>query len=179
MLDSDDYSDHFSPSELPEDESPWDHSGPPVVPSFSAEGDSAPTVKDSLCLGLVAQVQEMTDLETLKGRHVARIIQHNLQRVLDAASQYGYELPHSNPFTEGQVPYLDYYSGDIRVRVNGLLRKYELHSSGNRLGDRLLTPDEFVTLTHWVDYLITLGNRGDYDEVPYALSCLNTWVQTL
>jgi len=130
-------------------------------------------------MNLVHEVQQMHDIEELKSRHVSRVIQHNLQRVLDTASHFGYELPESNPFTEGQVPYLDFYAGDIRVRVNGLLRKYELHSGKPRVGERLLTNDEFSHLVYWVDYLIDLGNHGVYEDVPHALSCLNTWIQTL
>ncbi len=181
MPNFDDYSDHFSDSELPEDvDNVWGKAGPipPPLPLALPDADYSPS-RDSLCLNLVAEVQDMTDMEALKSRHVSRIIQYNLQRVLDTAMFFGYELPEANPFAEGQVPYLDYYSGDIRVRVNGLLRKYELHSGRDRLGDRLLTNDEFAALVHWIDYLIDLGNNGAYDDVPHVLSCINTWVQTL
>jgi len=172
MPPSDDYLDTYSSFGYPND-------GHRMPPKANAEATTSSYSRRSLCLDLVDEVQGITELADLQSRHVSRIIQHTLQRVLDHVTYRGFDLPETNPFADGQVPYLDFFTGDIRVCVNGLLRKYELHSGPRRIGERLLTNDEFTSFVYWIDYIVELGNEGAFEDVPHALSCLNTWVQTL
>ena len=133
--------------------------------------------RSSTCLDLAHEVAKMPEAD-LRSRHVSRIIQNTLQRIVDA-TVWLKDTPVRCPFVEAQVPYLDFFTGDVRVRLNGLLRRYELHSGPPHPSDRLLTRTEFSDLIYWVDYIIDLGNSLSYSEVPHVLACLDTWLQTL
>ena len=143
-----------------------------------SSADYMPPEPEAYCLDLARQVDGLS-LEALRDQHVAHVIRNSVQSAIDEYVSAGLISLDATCLPEGRWPTLMLYSGDVRVRLNGGLRQYELHSGPPSLAERRLTNTEMASLIAWVDYLLHAAADGLPSDLEHTLRCVHTWVQQL
>jgi hypothetical protein len=135
-------------------------------------------VKNEL-LGLVKHAQQYKTMESLRGALVNTMIRYQLQSHVDLVVRL-YKKP-VLPFVEGAVPLLDWYGGDIRIRLNPWLRHYELHSGKSHSGDHTLDVTDFKNLAELLDLMLSASfDEADSEaQAARTLEAFDIYVQQL